>query len=272
MRQAIPRKRNLAPKEHGAYGELAFPLISGLAIGAPGLAAWAFALAAVALFWVHEPLLVLLGRRGVRAYREAATRAKRAIAIGVGFAVALGGCGLVFAPMSARLVALVPVAFAAAAAWRLSARTEKTPVGETIVAGALTGAVLPVAVASGVPIDVALQIWAGWFYGFTVCTVGVHAVKGRVRRPPPRGPIVVATLLAVGLVPAGLVWPHAALVAAPLTTAGLGAALAPVGPRRLRELGWAIIAACVLSSVLAIWPDLFDDSERDIGPQQVDLR
>lgn len=43
-------KRSLLPREHGAYAELLFPLLTGLALGRPRPAAVGFALAAVLFF------------------------------------------------------------------------------------------------------------------------------------------------------------------------------------------------------------------------------
>ncbi|MBZ0235890.1 MAG: YwiC-like family protein, partial [Deltaproteobacteria bacterium] len=52
------------PREHGAYAQLGVPLVVALAAGRPGLAAAAFALAAIALFFVHEPVLSLAAELG----------------------------------------------------------------------------------------------------------------------------------------------------------------------------------------------------------------
>ena len=38
------------PREHGAYAQLGFPLLSGLLLGSPGAAAWLFVAAAFLLF------------------------------------------------------------------------------------------------------------------------------------------------------------------------------------------------------------------------------
>jgi hypothetical protein len=42
------RKRFLLPREHGAYAELGLPLVTGLALGRPGPASAALAVAALA--------------------------------------------------------------------------------------------------------------------------------------------------------------------------------------------------------------------------------
>ena len=57
---------SLLPKEHGAYAELAFPLITGLALAVPSLSALALGGAAVLLFLLNEPVAILLGARGKR--------------------------------------------------------------------------------------------------------------------------------------------------------------------------------------------------------------
>src|SRR5437762_3573628 len=97
------RPRSLAPKEHGAYGQLGLPLVTGLAMGRPGVAAAALAVAAAAAFVAHEPLLILAGQRGTRARREEGPRAARRLAV-LGAAAAIsGGAGLALAPSPARL-------------------------------------------------------------------------------------------------------------------------------------------------------------------------
>ncbi len=66
----------ILPREHGAYAQLGVPLVVALAAGRPGVAAFAFALGAIALFFVHEPLLSLAAELGARA-RSTARAARR---------------------------------------------------------------------------------------------------------------------------------------------------------------------------------------------------
>src|SRR4051812_49522750 len=80
----------MLPREHGAYGQLLFPLVTALAVGRPRVVAWLLAASAVGAFLAHEPLLVLLGQRGARAAR--AQRGQAAIWFG-GTAVAAAGGG-----------------------------------------------------------------------------------------------------------------------------------------------------------------------------------
>ena len=57
----------MLPREHGAYGQLLLPVLTAMAMGRPTLAAVALAASAAAAFVAHEPLMVLIGRRGARA-------------------------------------------------------------------------------------------------------------------------------------------------------------------------------------------------------------
>ena len=60
------RRRSLWPREHGAYAQLAAPLLTALVIVRPTVAAALLALAACIAFLANEPLLVVLGHRGKR--------------------------------------------------------------------------------------------------------------------------------------------------------------------------------------------------------------
>src|SRR5512138_1977206 len=60
----------LFPREHGAYGQLTFPLVTSLAVAGVSAPALLLALSVIAGFLAHEPLLVVLGRRGARAQRQ----------------------------------------------------------------------------------------------------------------------------------------------------------------------------------------------------------
>lgn len=61
---------SLWPKEHGAYGQAAFPLLAAFGVAGPSPAGVLLAVAVAAGFLAHEPAVILLGRRGPRARRE----------------------------------------------------------------------------------------------------------------------------------------------------------------------------------------------------------
>jgi hypothetical protein len=58
------------PKEHGAYGQLAFPVVAALIVAGPSTAGLLVVVAAVGGFLAHEPAAVLLRWRGSHARRE----------------------------------------------------------------------------------------------------------------------------------------------------------------------------------------------------------
>jgi peptidoglycan/LPS O-acetylase OafA/YrhL len=64
-------QRSLWPREHGAYFQLALPLLAACARRAPSVAMVLLALAAAAAFVAHEPLRVVLGHRGSRRLAQA---------------------------------------------------------------------------------------------------------------------------------------------------------------------------------------------------------
>ncbi len=57
---------SLLPKEHGAYGQMAFPLATAFAVAGMNAPALLIGVAVLAGSLAHEPVLVLLGMRGTR--------------------------------------------------------------------------------------------------------------------------------------------------------------------------------------------------------------
>ncbi|MDE3154816.1 MAG: YwiC-like family protein, partial [Acidobacteriota bacterium] len=98
----------MLPREHGAYGQLLFPLVTALALGRPGAAALALAAAAIAAFLAHEPLLVLLGQRGTRAARERGPEARHWFTGLAAMAAIAGAAGVRLAPQAARVARAAP--------------------------------------------------------------------------------------------------------------------------------------------------------------------
>src|SRR6188474_1875399 len=83
-------RTTMLPREHGAYGQLLFPLGAALAIAGVHPSGMLTATAAVAAFVAHEPLVLLLGGRGARARREQRRQAIMWLAISGAVAVAAG--------------------------------------------------------------------------------------------------------------------------------------------------------------------------------------
>jgi len=250
------------PREHGAYGQLLFPLATVLAVGRRTPSALMLAAAAVLAFVAHEPLLALLGRRGPRAAREQRPRALAWFASTAAGAAALGAAALIDAPPATAITraALVPAVLAALLAIVILSNREHTPAGEALAAIALSSIALPVARAALVEWTVAVSCVAVFAAAFVAATVSVHAVIARTRRPPalaaraagvlaPLGSIAaLAALAALRLV--SVVAPIAAL---PTCLAALGAALVAPSARRLRAIGWTLLATTLLGAALLVF-------------------
>jgi YwiC-like protein len=251
--------RTLVPHEHGAYGQLAMPLLTALALGRPRAAAFLLAYAIVVAFVAHEALLVLLGQRGRRALEGDGPRARRVLAI-LGVQVVIAGvAGLALAPPLARAALALPVLLAAAVAWLVWRRQEKTIAGEVTVGAALSSGALAVALAAGAPLAWAAGAWTTWVVAFATATLAVHVILVRARSKGGKDPgalHAVASALLVGAMFAAVrvaSLPLAAAVAVlPTALLSIAVCLSRFSPKRLRELGWAMVAASILTMVLLV--------------------
>jgi hypothetical protein len=252
------------PKEHGAYGQLTFPLAAALLVAGPSTAAMAIALAAVAGFLAHEPAAVLLGLRGVRARRE---QRRRAIVwlIGCGIAGAAAGLtALAILPRTRWWSLAVPAAPAVVLAWAAANGREKTWFGESAAAAAFSLVAVPVAVASGAARGTALAIAVPFAVLFVASTLAVRVVILRVRgggvnahaaEATRRATFVFAGATAAALVAgaAAGVWPPVTLgAAAPGLLAATAIAARPPSPARLRSIGWTLVALSFVTGALVV--------------------
>ncbi len=243
--------RSLAPREHGAYGQLGMPLVCGLALGTPGLSGAALAVGAFAAFFAHEPLLVILGQRGRRARVEDGPRAMRRLAVLGGAALVLGALGLALAPPAARMAAIPPLVLTLAVVWLVWRKEEKTTAGEAIAATALSGAAVPVALAGGASWAQAGFAWLAWSLAFLLATLAVRGVIERNKhhdRSLSNGAIVMAIVVmagAVGLWAKGLLPAAVPLGVLPFAVLALVGSLAKVHTKHLRRVGWGLIGASV---------------------------
>src|SRR5688500_4144735 len=85
--RGLSRAATMLPREHGAYGQVAFPILTAFLVSDITVAGLLIAAAVVAGFLAHEPAAVLLGLRGTRARRDLQQRA----AWWLGCAAAVGG-------------------------------------------------------------------------------------------------------------------------------------------------------------------------------------
>ncbi|HRI67791.1 MAG TPA: YwiC-like family protein [Polyangium sp.] len=255
---APPSPRSLAPREHGAYGQLGVPLVASLALAPPNLAALGLAIGAIATFLAHEPLLVLLGQRGSKARTQDGPRAAKRLRFLGTLALVAGGLGLFCAPMIARLGAIPPMLLGIVVAWFVWRKEEKTTIGEVVAAAALSGAGFPIALAEGVDVFRAALVWFVWTIAFGVATVSVRAVIARAKDTGPE-PVVLAYVVAIGTLfsTVGLALvdqlPMGVPIAlAPFELLGLGVLLADVHTRQLRRVGWGLVGASVLTGAFVV--------------------
>lgn len=185
----------LLPHEHGAYGEVLFPLASALVLGQTNQAVWGLTLVAVAGFLAHEGFVVLLGSRGTRARRESNAPAWRSV--GAFGALAVIGVSLAWpglTPDVERGFALAAILSAAALAVAWLGR-EHSLGGELLAALALTSWCVPVALAGAVSAHTAMTVWMIWCGVYALATVVVHSViAGAIQL----GPLTAGRLRSIG--------------------------------------------------------------------------
>lgn len=247
------------PKEHGAYGQLLFPLTTALAIGRPGIAALMLAFAAVAAFLAHEPLLVLIGQRGTRAMREQRARAWRWLAATGAAAAVFGVFALSVLPPPARAALLLPLALALILAIVVFSGREHTTGGEIAAALTMASLALPVGLASGASSAAALTCVLAYAAAFLVATLSVRALILVTRRLAGRGArllaaaVTLALIVLLALLPRGGVTDAVGLWAA-LPICGVGVWLVTVmpSPRHLRTIGWTLVGATTLTAIVLI--------------------
>jgi hypothetical protein len=249
----------MLPREHGAYGQLLFPLVTMLAIGRPGSVAIALASSAVCVFLAHEPLLVLLGARGSRAAREDRAMARRwAAALGA-MAVGLGTFAASRATGPVRLGLLVPATLAIVLIAALFAGRERTIAGEMLTALTLVSVSLPVGLAAGIPHTIVLTCALVFACSFVCATLSVHAVITHERHPPAvsiRSVAVAAIACAIGvlvwLTARGTLTAIAPWAATPICGSGGIVAIVPPRATRLRTVGWLLIASSLATAAILI--------------------
>jgi hypothetical protein len=248
----------LVPREHGAYGQLLFPLLSALVIGQPSPGAFLLSASVIAAFLAHEALLVVLSQRGIRAAREQRSDARRSLALFGGFCAVTGVVALVVLPFAALTYLLVPLVLVAFVAMAVVAHRERSTGGEILVATALSAVSLPVAIAGGVPRIAAVTLFVVFACVFITATVAVRSMIGRVSRaggPPPgvAAAVTLAIVAALALASAtGRLMSVAAFAALPVCAVALGLTVRPPSPRHLRAVGWTLVGATALTAVLLV--------------------
>ncbi|MCC7125654.1 MAG: YwiC-like family protein [Acidobacteria bacterium] len=251
------------PKEHGAYGQVTLPLIAAFAVAGATTSGVLTALAVVAGFLAHEPLLVVLGQRGVRARREHGTPAMRWLVAGliVGIAASVGALWTIASPL--RWSFLIPAVPAAALMFSIARGAEKSWWGETAAALAFTMAAFPIVLAGGLPLATAVTVVLPLTLLFVTTTLAVRVVILRVRgggnpRATANTRRALVLLAAASAVSIGVLIANqlvslptaAAAVLGPISAVLIAAY--PLPPTRLRAIGWTLVAISLVTTALVI--------------------
>jgi hypothetical protein len=251
------------PREHGAYVELGFPLVTALGLGRLNFAQLLLAIATVAVFLAHEPILVLAGERGRRALghfkRQAASLAIVLLVVAIG----TGAVGWWNAPPIARATLVLPLIFAALLIPLILSHREKTLAGELLVAFTFSSALIPIAMAGDVAPRIAVTagaVWAGIFLLETLTVRGVRASRKEIitaERSFLASLVggVMGILAAIVITMAGALPLLAGVAIVPAALVALTCALARVHARQLRTLGWSLAASNVvaLAALLSVF-------------------
>ena len=254
---------SLLPKEHGAYGQITFPLATAFAVAGVSPAGLLFAAAVIAGFLAHEPAAVLVGLRGGRARRQMSGSAVQWLTSCLIISTVAGAGALLTMAPAARWSIAVPVVPALLLAIATVRGQDKSSMGEVTAAVAFSAVAVPVSVAGGASTEIAAGVAIPFALFFTASTLAVRAVILKVRgggdplaaKATRRAALVLcggaAGVLAVAAA-TGQLSSSVLLSAAPgLLTAAIVAARPPA-PIHLRKLGWTLIAASVGTAALVI--------------------
>ena len=251
MEQPSAERWRLLPREHGAYAQIIFPLLTALALGDGSAAQFYWAAAALAVFVGHEPLLILAGERGRRSHADLGGHAQKFA--GSLFVVALvaGLLGWWHAPQSARLAVTFPLGLAIFLLLLIIYHREKTLPGELLVSLTFSTMLIPVALAGGVALRAALIASAVWGAIFILGTMMVRAVIANAKKAThSRWPVYTSQGLSLAVIAASFIVLLTDALPALVAVAILPAALITfacsfmgVHPRHLRTLGWSLVGS-----------------------------
>jgi hypothetical protein len=254
---------SLLPKEHGAYGQIAFPIVTAFGTAGVSTAGLLCAATVMAGFLAHEPCTVLLGHRGPRARRELRGPAMTWLGSCLAVGVATGFWALVTIDPTARWSVLVPVAAALALMVAIVRGREKSWHGEVAASLAFAGTAVPISMAAGAPTTAAVSVAVPFALLFVASTLAVRVVIVRVRgggdpraaTATRRAVLAFAAVSTATLVvlTANQVFPASVLASsAPGLLVATVVALRPPAPARLRTLGWTLVAVSLVTAGMVV--------------------
>lgn len=257
--------RKMVPREHGAYAELLFPMVTVFLGGSPSVSTWLLAVGAISSFLANEPILVLVGQRGNRMKREEGIRARRALlAFGL-FAGVAGLAGLVLAPPAAQYTVAVPLVLGIVLVWLAIQGLERSMMGEALAAATLSSIAIPLGLTAGWRASEAIAVALIWLVtsllGTSVVRLTVARAKAKSDEELRRVGLKRALLMAVCVViiaiggttlagPRG--WPMVFAASLPVAVTVLVMTILQPTTRRLRLLGWSLVGANMLTLIAVV--------------------
>ena len=257
--------RKMVPREHGAYAELLFPILTVFLGGRPTASTFLLAIATIACFLANEPLLVLYGQRGARTKREGSDRAKRALLVFFLIALGAGAAGLWLAPPQARYAVALPLILGITLVMLAIQGLERSMVGEALAATTLSSVAVPLGVSAGLSLPASLAVSLIWLVTSLLGTAIVRLTVARTKAKTDadlksvrlkRALLVLVCLLVIAV---GVAAPYGSRVglwvlAAAVPVAVVVLAMAALRPtaRRLRLIGWSLVAANLLSLIAVV--------------------
>ena len=258
-------QRKMVPREHGAYAELLFPIVSVFLGGSPTTATWLLAVGAIACFLANEPLLVLFGQRGTRMKRAESDRAKRALLVFLLIALGTGVPGLLLTTTVVQYAVGVPLLLGAALMMLAIQGLERSMIGEGLAAATLSSIAIPLGLSAGLDLISTLALAMIWLVTSLLGTAVVRLTVGRAKAKTDEDlarvrfkrallVLVCLAVIAVGVAaPLGSrvgLWVLAA--AAPVAVVVLAIAVLQPTTRRLRLMGWSLVAANLCSLIAVV--------------------
>jgi hypothetical protein len=254
---------SLFPKEHGAYGQITFPILTALLVAGVSTPGLLFATAVLAGFLAHEPAAILVGARGARAKHDLRQRSIRWLGCTLVIGIAAGvGAWLTLQP-ALRWSIIVPVAPALLLVVATARGREKSWQGEVATALAFAGTAVPLSLAAGASLEAAAAVAIPFALLFVASTLAVRVVILRVRGggdPQATAATRCAALFVAGggasalavLVATGLLAASVLVAAAPGLLIAGSIAAHPPAPTHLRTLGWTLLAVSVITAAIIV--------------------
>ena len=258
-------QRKMVPREHGAYAELLFPIVTVLLGGSPTTSTWLLAIGAIACFLANEPLLVLFGQRGTRTKREESERAKRALLVFALVALGTGIAGLLLAAPVVQYAVGVPLLLGVALVMLAIQGLERSMVGEALAASTLSSIAVPLGLSAGLDLASTLAVALIWLVTSLLGTAVVRLTVARTKAKSDeelacvRFKRALLILVSLAVIAVGVAAPYGSRVglwilaaAVPVAVVVLVMAVLQPTARRLRLMGWSLVAANLCSLIAVV--------------------